>query len=301
MVFVKQIAPDNMDVFIPFIPKILYRQYIDEKNMLFYGISTDGEAIGTVVLRESLDTVEILYMYLLPVHRRMGYMDKVLADIMFDIKNKGFTRLSMDYLPGEYPTIGRISSRFSFTENKTDRAYFRFDVEQIKKCKVMEYKPQGIVRLRALPEALRQELYKQVKNKGYDMKAVLADKSMLASVEEHSLVYMEHEKPMGLVLVQDMKNLVIEDTTISFGRVFPHESAADIALIFVGSSQIKVPLYLISALCREILAEYKDNDVITGYFPDGHLTKLLEGTLGIKGMHEMTAVLSLDCLEKYDE
>lgn len=301
MVFVKQIAPDNMDVFVPFIPKILHRQYIDEKNMLFYGISTEGEAIGIVVLRESLDTVEILYMYLLPVHRRMGYMDKVLADIMFDIKDKGFTRLTMDYLPGEYPTIGRICSRFSFTENKTDRAYFRFDVEQIKKCKVMEYKPQGIVRLRALPEALRQELYKLVKNKGYDMKAVAADRSMLASVEEHSLVYMEREKPMGLVLVQDMKNLVIEDTTISFGRVFPHESAADIALIFVGSSQIKVPLYLISALCREILAEYKDNDVITGYFPDGHLTKLLEGTLGIKGMHEMTAVLSLDCLEKYDE
>ena len=36
MVFVKQIAPNNLDVFIPFIPKILYRQYIEEKNMLFY-------------------------------------------------------------------------------------------------------------------------------------------------------------------------------------------------------------------------------------------------------------------------
>lgn len=301
MVFVKQIASNNMDVFIPFIPKILFRQYIEEKDMLFYGISTDGEAIGTVVLREGGDTAEILYMYLLPVHRRLGYMDKVFADIMFDLRDKGFSRLTMDYLPGEYPNIGRISSRFSFTENKSDRAYFRFDVEQIKKCKVMDYKPQGIVRLRALPEALRQELYRQVKNKGYDMRTIMADKAMLASVEEHSLVYMEREKPMGLVLVQDMKNLVIEDTTISFGRVFPHESAADIALIFVGSTQIKVPLYLISALCREILTEYQNNDVITGYFPDGHLTKLLEGTLGIKGMHEMTAVLSLDCLEKYDE
>ena len=301
MVFVKQIAPNNLDVFIPFIPKILYRQYIEEKNMLFYGISSQGEAIGAVVLREGGDTVEILYMYLLPVHRRMGYMDIVLVNIMFDLHEKGFSRLTMDYLPEEYPTISHISFRFSFSENSSDRAYFRFDVEQIKTCKVMDYKPQGIIRLRALPESIRQELYRQVKKKGYDMRAIMSDKEMLASVEEHSLVYMEREKPMGLVLVQDMKNIVAEDTTISFGRIFPHESAADIALIFVGSTQIKVPLYLISALCREILAEYKNNDVITGYFPDGHLTKLLEGTLGIKGMHEMTAVLSLDDLEKYDE
>ena len=301
MIAVKQISPDNMDVFIPFIPRILIRQYIDDKNNTFYGISLDDEAIGAVVMRETSDTAEILYIYLLPAHRSLGYMDKAMADIFFMLKDRGFSRLVMDYLPAEYPALQRISNRFSFSENRSQRAYFRFDVEQIRKCKVMDYKPQGIIRLRALPEPLRKDLYKQVKKKGYDIDAILPDKERMAMVEEHSLVYMEHEKPMGLILIQDMKITRTEDSLMAFGKVFPNDSTADIALIFVGSTQLKVPLYLISALCREILADYQDKDIITGYFPDGHLTKLLESTLGIKGMHEMTAILSLDLLEKYDE
>ena len=83
MIAVKQISPDNMDVFIPFIPRILIRQYIDDKNNTFYGISLDDEAIGAVVMRETSDTAEILYIYLLPAHRSLGYMDKAMADIFF--------------------------------------------------------------------------------------------------------------------------------------------------------------------------------------------------------------------------
>ena len=301
MVHTGRIAPDNLDVFMPLIPDILITQHVREGDMHFYGISEDGEAVGVVVIKEAADTAELKYMYLLPAKRRRGIMDKALSDIMFELKDEGYTRLTMDYIPSEYPAIAHICERFAFTHHKTDKAYFKFTVDRIRKCKAITYNPQGTLKLRALPESIRQELYRQIKNKGYDISHILDDKTLKASVEEHSLVYMEADKPMGLMLVQDMKSLAASERTTAFGRIFPEGSSADIALIYIGSTQVKAPLYLISALCRDILAGYEENDIITGYFPDGHVTKLLEGTLEIKGLREVTSEIMLDSLEKYYE
>ncbi len=301
MVVTRQIAPDNMDVFIPYIPGAFLDDYTREGNIRFYGLSADDRAVGVVAVKETSDTAEISYIYMLPDQRRVGNADRVLTDILFELKNEGFSRVSMDYIPEEYPAIARLCERFAFSRHRTDRALFRFTVAQIRKCKAITYTPQGIVKLRALPESIRQELYRQVKNKGYDISHITDDPDSKSAIEEHSLVYMEGDKPMGLMLVRDMKSLALKDRASAFGRIFPTGSSADIALIYVGSSQVKAPLYLISALCRDILEGYGDNDVITGFFPDGHMTKLLEGTLGISGLREINSQLALDSLEKYYE
>ncbi len=300
MVYISQISPDNIDVYIPLIPGILKTQALKEGDMRFYGISVDGEAAGTVVIRERADMAELRYMYLIPDRRGYGYMDKVLADLAFMLRDEGFSVITFDYLPSEYPAVARICSRFSFEEHAAKSAFFRFRVQDIRKCTAVSYMPRDTIKLRVLPDPARKQLYKNVERQGYDISHIISDHDVLASMEEHSLVYMEHDKAAGLILVQDMHDHRLRDKSLALGKVFPDGASADIALVYVGSSQLKAPLYLISALCRDILSNYEDNDLITGYFPEGQITRLLEGTLNIRGLHEMTASLSLDILERYD-
>ncbi len=294
------ISEDNLDVFMPLIPGILKLQALDD-GFRFYGISVDGEAAGIVVIREKSDIAELKYMYLLPARRRMGYMDQALSTILFELRREGFDRVVGYYIPTEYEAVARICERFSFVQHKTDKSFFRFKVSEIRMCKAITYVPQGIVKLRALPNAIKQELYKKVDARGYDISHILKNPDLLLNLEEHSLVYMENDKPMGLMMVQDMKSLPKGDRSGAFGMVFPEGSSADIALIYIGSIQVKAPLYLVSALARDILTAYEDNEIITGYFPEGHLTKLLEGTLGVKGKREITGEFMLDSLERYYE
>ncbi len=301
MVQTGQISADNLDVFMPLIPGILQAQALDEEGFRFYGISVDDEAAGIIVIRERADNADLRFMYLLPERRRMGYMDQALSTVLFDLHREGFTRVIVNYVPSEYEAVAHICDRFSFVKHKTDRAFFRFRAAQIRKCKAVTYVPQGIVRLRALPDGIKQELYKRVDTRGYDISHIIKNTDLRNNVEERSLVYMEGDKPMGLMLVQDMKSLPDGDKSGAFGIVFPEGASADIALIYIGSTQVKAPLYLVSALARDILTVYEENEVITGYFPESHLTKLLEGTLGVQAMREMTGEFILDSLESYYE
>lgn len=294
------ISSDNLDVYMPLIPQVLCSQALKEGDMRFYGISVDDVAAGTIVIRERADIAELRYIYLVPDRRGYGYMDKALADLAFMLRDEGFSRITLDYLPSAYPAIAHMCSRFSFEEHASKSAFFRFPVHSIRKCPAVTYAPKDTIKLRALPEPAKKELYRNLEKQGYDMGHITGYPDVIASMEEHSLVYMERDKAAGLMLVQDMNDYRLRDKSMALGRVFPEGSSADIALVYVGSTQIKAPLYLISALCRDILTNYEDNDLITGYFPEGQITKLLEGTLNIRGLREMTASLSLDILERYD-
>lgn len=301
MVYTGQISPDNIDIFMPMIPEILISQSLSDDSMRFYGVSVDGEASGIVAVRLMNDTADLRFMYLLPNKRNQGYMDRAVTTVLFDLYREGFARVIMNFIPSEYRAVDRICERFGFTRHKTERSFFRFNVSQVRKCKAITYVPQGTLKLRALPAPLRNDLYKKVSDKGYDISHIISNPEIARSLEEHSLVYMENGKPLGLMLVQDMRSLPDPDKTGAFGRIFPEGSSADIALIYIGSTQVKAPLYLVSALARDILTGYRDNELITGYFPEGHLTKLLEGTLGIQAMREITCEIALDTLEKYYE
>lgn len=300
MLHIGIIGSDNIDVFMPLIPKVLCSQALKEDDIRFYGISVDGEAAGTIVMRERADIAELKYIYLLPDKRGYGYMDKAMADLAFMLREEGFSGITLDYLPSEYPAIAHMCTRFSFEQHASKSAFFRFPVRSIHKCTAVSYTPKDTIKLRALPGPARHELFRVLERQGYDIGHITNNPDLISCVEEHSLVYVERDKAAGLMLVQDMKDPRLMDQSLALGRIFPEGSSADIALVYIGSSQIKAPLYLISALCRDILTNYEDNDLITGYFPEGQITKLLEGTLNIRGLHEMTAILSLDILERYD-
>ncbi len=216
-------------------------------------------------------------------------MDQMLMELFFELKSMDFKYIKVRYIPEEFAGFVHISKRFGFTETREDMAYFRFSAEDIKKCRASSYEPKGIIRLKYLPDDKRQTLYKIIDR---NMAFMDYDISSKDEILPYSMAYLEREEPKGALVVEAPKASLIPAGDDK--KKYPEPGAFDLALFFVGTTTLKAPLYLLSGLCRIIDKEMHDNAVMTGYFPEGHVTRLLEGTLGIKGRHEVCAVLALD-------
>ena len=288
MAFIEEISPANLYAFDELIPKILKQQALNEPGFHFYGISESGEAAGCVVFIENADVAELKYLYILPYLRGTGVMDQMLMELFLALRDQEYNYVKVNYIPEEFEAFINISRRFGFEEHPRDMAYFRFSAETIKKCRASNYEPNGIIRLKYLPPDKKEKLYKLIDRNmsfnGYEIK----NKD---EILPYSMAYLENEQPKGALIVENPR-IVSVPTTDDIKR-FPEPGALDLALFFVGTGTLKAPLYLLSGLCRVIQNELNDNVVVTGYFSEGHVTRLLEGTLGIKGHHEVSAILNL--------
>lgn len=295
----------NIEAFQPLIPEVLQRWAIEEEGWVFFGISEDMEAVGIVALSTFADTARIRYLYLLSECRGRGIMEWAVTRIMFDLYEEGYQWLEMDYIPSEYPMIDELAHRLEFDITKTDRAYFRFKASDIKNCKAASFVPQSIMRMKVLPPDKKQELYRMIRESGYDLnqlKGAVDDKDTDKSLNEYSLVYLEREVPKGALLVQDTSESKLPEGAAAFGKIYPEPASVNLMLIYVGTFQTRAPLYLLSGLCRNVTKDFKENAILTGYFSLGHVTNLFEEALGVKGNREVTARLSLTNLERfYDE
>ena len=111
----------------------------------------------------------------------------------------------------------------------------------------------------------------------------------------YSLAYMEGNEPKGALIVEvPPKN---EGPAVYEVNKYPETGAYDITLFFIGTGGQKAPLYLLSGFCQMIGKELPGNAVITGYFPEGHVSRLIEGSLGVRGQHEVHASLDLQMLD----
>ena len=288
MAFIEEISPANLHAFDEFIPAILKNQAMNVPGFHFYGISESDEAAGCVVFVEKADVAEIKYLYIQPYLRGTGVMDQMLMELFLELRSEEYNYVTVNYIPEEFEPFVNVSRRFGFRERPLDLAYFRFTAMSIKKCRASSYEPKGIIRLKYLPDDKKDKLYKMIDRNmnfsGYDFKN-------RDEILPYSVAYLENENPKG-VLIVDNPRIVSIPTSDNIKR-FPEPGALDLALFFVGTGTLKAPLYLLSGLCKIIQKELNDNVVLTGYFSEGHITRLLEGTLGIKGHHEVCATLNL--------
>ena len=291
MAFIDIVSPNNLEVYSKFFPPVLMKRFMEDEGYAFYGISENDEAVGAIILQEIGDNSRLRFIYILPHLRGTGTMDMMLSELFLRLRNDYTNYVSMYYVPGEQEVLGHLSRRFGFEERSLDYGYFRFKGEEICKSKAATITPQGIVRLKYLPEVKKERLWKLVKKymNIYDNK-MFAQKEFM----EYSIVYLENDDPKGVLLIQSPE--LSGEYTVETSVGFPEKDAYDISLFFVGMGQQKAPLYLISALCQLIKKELPDNTVITGYFPEGHVTRLIEGMLDVKAGHEVCATLDLNLL-----
>lgn len=287
MASIREIAPQNLDAFIDLIPEILQKNSL-QAPYHFYGIEESGEASGVIVFEEDGDIAEIKYLYILPYLRGTGVMDQVLVSFFSQLSEEGYSSVSMRYVKDEYPVLDAIADRFSFVKRDLDYAYFKFKGEEIEKCKAASFSPKGIMRIRFLPEQKKQQLVKLINRnlKMYDRKITYNPEFM-----PYSLAYIEGGEPKGALVVESPRPV----TLAAFEEVtkYPEPGAFDISLFFVGTNKEMVPLLLLSGLCRVIEKEMPSNVTITGYFPEGYIVKFLEAALGVKGHHEVQALLDI--------
>ena len=288
MAFIEEISPANLYAFDELIPNILKIQASNEPGFHFYGISESNEAAGVVVFVEKADTAEIKYIYILPYLRGTGVMDGSLMELFMELRDAGYRYVSVRYIPEEFENFVNISRRFGFSENVLDLAYFRFNAEDVKKCRAAYYEPRGIIRLKYLPEDKKKKLFRIIEN---NMTLTDYDISSMDEILPYSMVYLENDEPRGALIVENPR-ITMLPTTDEIGK-YPEPGAFDLALFFVGTTTLKAPLYLLSGLCRVVQKELSDNVVMTGYFAEGHVTRLLEGSLGIRGHKEVCATLDL--------
>ncbi len=288
MAFIEEISPANLYAFDEMIPNILKVQALNEGGYHFYGISESNQAAGVVVFVERADAAEIKYLYILPYLRGTGVMDGMLMELFTELRDAGYKTISARYIPEEFENFVNISRRFGFSENVLDLAYFRFNAGDIKKCRASFYEPRGIMRLKYLPEEKKKKLFKIIDK---NMSTTMYDISSMEEVLPYSMVYLENDEPRGALIVENPR-ITMLPTSDDLTK-FPEPEAFDLVLFFVGTTTLKAPLYLLSGLCRIIQKELSDNVVMTGYFSEGHVTRLLEGSLGIKGHKEVCATLDL--------
>ncbi|MBE5826537.1 MAG: GNAT family N-acetyltransferase [Butyrivibrio sp.] len=291
MAYIEEIIPDNLQAFDLLIPDILKRESLSRSGLHFYGISESDEAVGCIITEDSADAVQIRYLYIAPYLRGSGVMDQMLMLLFLELREKGFVKVVMDYIPGEYEMLTHMSSRFGFKESRMDLAYFRFKAEEVKKCAVASYDPKGIMRMKYLPEDKKERLFKMIGKSFsfYDFNLPARD-----DILPYSMAYLEDNQPRGALIVQSPGASIIPATEDI--RSFLKPGSLDLTLFFVGTTTLKAPLYLLSGLCRIIQKEIDDNVIMTGYFPEGHVSRLLEGTLGVRGNHEVRAVLNLSTI-----
>ncbi len=291
MAFIEEISPGNLSAFDDLIPDILKERFVEETSFHFYGISESNEAVGCIALIEKGDEAEIKYMYILPFLRGTGIIDHMLMTLFLDLRDRGYRRVIFKYIREEYEGFKILAKRFLFDEIRSDKAYFRFKAEEIKKCPAASYQPKGIIRLKYLPDEKKEQVFKLIK-KNYTMSGETFSSN--ADILPYSMVYVEHDQPRGALLVErpTLKMLPTSDDI----KKFPEPGAFDLMIFFVGTTSLKAPLYLLSGLCKVLDTEISEKATLTGYFAEGHVTRLLEGTLGIKGSHEILASLDLDKL-----
>ena len=291
MAYIDIVSPNNLEVYSSFLPPVLMKKFIEEEGYAFYGINEGDEAVGTVVIQESGDRAKLRYIYILPHLRGTGVMDRMLSELFLRLRDEYVNYVSMNYIPKVHEFLGNLSRRFGFRERRLDYGYFRFTCDDIFKSKVASIAPQGVISLKYLPEDKRQRLWKLVTKymNIYEDVSFVREEFM-----SYSIVYLENDDPKGVLLIHtpDFSG----DHTVENQSKYPENGAYDIALFFVGMGQQKAPLYLLSALCRIIKKELPDNTLITGYFPEGHVVKLIEGVFGVEARHEICATLDLGSL-----
>ena len=103
MAYIEEISPANLDAFDELIPKVFKEQSLNERGYRFYGISESDEAVGCVIFVERADTVEILYIYVLPYLRGTGIIDQMLMLLFLQLRDTGFSKVKFNYLLSETP------------------------------------------------------------------------------------------------------------------------------------------------------------------------------------------------------
>lgn len=287
MASIREISPDNLNAFIELIPEFLQKQAL-ENPYHFYGIEECGEASGVIAFVEKGDVADIKYLYILPYLRGTGVMDQMLESFFAQLSEQGYSSVSVRYVKDEYPVLDAVTDRFSFDKRKLDYAYFRFTGQEIKRCKAASFAPKGIMRIRFLPDAKKQQLVRLI-NKNlekYDRKIDINPEFM-----PYSLAYLEGEDPKGALVVENPR--LVTAAAFDEAKRYPEPGTYDMSLFFVGSNKQMVPLLLLSGLCRVIEKELPPNVTLTGYFPEGYVVKFLEAILGVKGHHEVLATLNI--------
>ena len=287
MASIAEITPGNIKVFYDFIPDVL-KADVSNNNLHYYGVEESGEASGVIILRQINDTAEIKYIYILPYLRGTGLIDIALNSLFFNLKDEGYNYLSMRFLPKEYPMLNSIAKRFDFEVKSLDYAYFKFDKQDIMKSKASNFEPKNIIRMKYLPKNKKDSLMKLIKkNISLYGKDIITGKMY----EEFSIAYMDGDTPKGALVVESPSPSILP--AIEGLKSYPEPGTYDITLFFVGSSKLLAPMHLLGSLCKILQKELPDNVTMTGYFPEGHVVRLIEGVLGITGNHEVMAKLDL--------
>ncbi len=289
MASIGKITGDNIESFGGLIPELLKQGFLSGEDLRFYGIEEGGAAAGVVVVRDSVETAELKYLYILPEYRGTGLMDEMLTVLFLLLRNEGFRYIQMFYIPEIYPTLRYMSKRFGFTEKPMDFAYFRFTPGDIQKSKAAAINPQGILRLKYLPEDKKKYLFGFIR-KNLNFHNMAFDRTN--EVLPYSMVYMTGDTPKGALVIEHKS---VENAAASEEySTYPEPGAYDFTLFFAGAVDQKAPISLLSGLCKLSQKELPENTRFTGYFPEGPITRLIEGALGIRGQHEVAATLNLE-------
>ena len=287
MASIAEITPGNIKVFYDFIPDVL-KADVSNNNLHYYGVEESGEASGVIILRQINDTAEIKYIYILPYLRGTGLIDIALNSLFFNLKDEGYNYLSMRFLPKEYPMLNSIAKRFDFEVKSLDYAYFKFGKQDIMKSKASNFEPKNTIRMKYLPKNKKDSLMKLIKkNISLYGKDIITGKMY----EEFSIAYMDGDTPKGALVVESPSPSNLP--AVEGLKSYPEPGTYDITLFFIGSSKLLAPMHLLGSLCKILQKELPDNVTMTGYFPEGHVVRLIEGVLGITGNHEVMAKLDL--------
>ncbi|MCR5101436.1 MAG: hypothetical protein K6B41_08790 [Butyrivibrio sp.] len=280
MAYLNEVEGIEIQKIMKFLPESIIDEYKDTPGYEFYQIEDKGENIGVIACMPDNENIWIRYVYIVPYMRGQGIMNRSLDQLSVMFWGDGYQRMMIRYVPFMNPEFKSYCESSDYINVHNGSAFFEFNLIDVVRAQALKGEPRNVIMLGDLSLTKRNELYEKIKNSGIAL--IDFDNIEKRYLINYSLVYVENNKPSGLVLLE--KNA---------------SDGLGIALFYLASGKATAAYYMIIGL-KKVLENYFSLETKLSFFcRNPYLTRLLEKMLETKGYREVISELDLNTLDKY--
>lgn len=267
------VLQEDEQYFLPFLPKLVQREYEENPRLLVYGMVVGDTAVGAAAV-SVIDTQAIFeYVYIAPDYRGRGLFGECMDNLGYSLWTLHVVEVYVRYILGDAARFHEKMQLLGAHIEKTGSGAMHFTLADIKDHPALSGAAPGV---KALAECKREELdglYRRIWQLGEDFIDLPLD--LVRYELACSCVYMKHGEAVGLLLVEQSQDGVY------------------IPFFFTDTDDVLAPLLLVRFALSQGLFQFSEDTKVSLRTVDEKLTKLLVKLTGKAVTEEVEAVWPL--------
>lgn len=212
MEFLTTINRKNVRYYEPFLPVSVREAYLEDENLLLYGIDEDDTACGAMAVRVLKPEAELTWIFLAEDYRGRGIATSAVTDLSGLLRADDYAELYTNLPPGaQGAALSNLFSSFPLTYEENDAAVVYTTVSELQKVKELDLPPKGSVSLKEVTGGALKKLEQAIRESNDDLVNFPIRREDY--LEDLSAVYMDGKEPAGILLARKSPHRII---TLSF-------------------------------------------------------------------------------------